>query len=114
MADTARFPFLRFVLFPALGMLGVSTPLAPTLHTLNLSTNSTRKTARAPAITSPELLVERILIFGCLVEAGGLEPPSERGPSKASTSVAYTLVLGPFGSCRRDPRAPVRKVVPDS
>lgn len=33
-----------------------------------LSTNSPRKTAKAPAITSPELLLERIFVFDCLVE----------------------------------------------
>ncbi len=32
------------------------------------STNSTRRTAKAPAITSPELLAERIFVLGCLVE----------------------------------------------
>ena len=48
-----------------------------TARLASLSTNSTRRTAKAPAITSPRLLLERNFVFGCLVEAAGLEPGSE-------------------------------------
>ena len=49
-----------------------------------------------PVFTFPELFLERNIIFSCLVEAPGLEPGSEKGPSEASTSVAYILFLGPL------------------
>lgn len=43
------------------------------------STEFTRKMAKAPAITSPALSLERIFVFDCLVEAEGLEPSSKKG-----------------------------------
>ena len=54
-------------------------------ETSPLSTNSTRKTAKAPAFTSPRLLLERNFVFDCLVEAPGLEPGSKEGLNLAST-----------------------------
>ena len=42
----------------------------------------------------------------------GLEPPSERGPSEASTSVACIFCSRALGSYRRDPQAPARVISP--
>ena len=62
---------------------------------VDMSVIFARKMAKAPVFTFPELLVERNFIFGCLVEAPGLEPGSKEGSAKASTSVSCILILGP-------------------
>jgi len=68
----------------------------------------TLKTTKAPGFVSPELSSERVFVTITLVEAGGLEPPSKKESTEASTSVSYTLIVGPSVSCRRDTSAPVR------
>jgi len=68
-----------------------------------MSTISTLEIPKAPDQTSPTLLVERVFVFNYLVEAGGLEPPSEEWPTKASTSVSRILILEPQTPAGRIP-----------
>ena len=67
-------------------------PQVRIVHKMQLSTDSTPKTANAPGFTSPAHLIARNLIRVTMVEAEGLEPSSKDGITKASTSVSYNLI----------------------
>ena len=78
--------------------------LSESAQTSPLSTKSTRRTPKTPGLTSPAFSLERNLVQVTLVEAPGLEPGSEKGPSEASTSVAYILFVGPRAPAGGIPR----------